>query len=176
MPRIVACGGRRKAYEDFCTAVRHNERAMLLVDSESPVNSDCQTGNDPARWDPWQHLNARQGDGWEMPDATAVTDCHLMVQCMETWFLADEKALKRFYGKDFNERALPAQGNAIETIDKQQVYQILKDSTKKCKKGTYSKSDHSFELLTNIDPGLVVSASPWAKRFIDQLREKQAIP
>jgi len=36
-PRVVACGGRRDAYESFCTAVAQGEAAMLLVDSEAAV-------------------------------------------------------------------------------------------------------------------------------------------
>jgi len=35
MPRIVACGSRNEAYDKFCIAVEHGQRAFLLVDSES---------------------------------------------------------------------------------------------------------------------------------------------
>jgi hypothetical protein len=174
MPRIVACGGRNNAYGDFCTAIKNNESAMLLVDSESPVNQNCYQEKDPAKWDPWQHLTARQGDGWTKPDNTSVTDCHFMVQCMETWFLADRKILVCFYGNGFNEKALPANKRSLETIDKQQVYQSLENATKNCKKkGKYNKGDHSFRLLASINPVLVAESSPWAKRFIDELKKKQ---
>jgi len=38
MPRIVACGGRRNAYESFVTALETDGRPpMLLVDAEGPV-------------------------------------------------------------------------------------------------------------------------------------------
>lgn len=161
MPRIVACGGWSNAYDDFCTAVKNNESAILLVDSESPVNQELCQGKDPSKWDPWQHLTARQGDGWAKPDNTSVTDCHLMVQCMETWFLADRKTLMSFYGKDFSENALPARERSVETIDKQQVYQSLENATKNCgKKGKYNKGDHSFQLLASINPILVAMSSP----------------
>lgn len=36
-PRVVACGGRRDAYESFCTAIAQGEAAMLLVDGEAAV-------------------------------------------------------------------------------------------------------------------------------------------
>ena len=31
MPSISACGGRRSAYEDYCTAIKNGEAAVLLV-------------------------------------------------------------------------------------------------------------------------------------------------
>lgn len=37
LPRIVACGGRGKAIDRFCTALSQGEEALLLVDSEEPV-------------------------------------------------------------------------------------------------------------------------------------------
>jgi energy-coupling factor transporter ATP-binding protein EcfA2 len=63
MPRIVACGSRNNAYGDSCTAIKNNESAMLLVDSESPVAKDYRE-KDPSKWDPRRHLTVRQGDGW----------------------------------------------------------------------------------------------------------------
>jgi hypothetical protein len=96
---------------------------------------------------------------------------------METWFLADRKALVSFYGEDFNENALPAKERSIKTIEKQQVYQALESATKNCrKKGKYDKGDHSFQLLAGIDPVLVAASSPWAKRFINELKKKQGAP
>jgi hypothetical protein len=175
MPRIIACGARHNAYDDFCTAVTHNELAMLLVDSESPVHPEYQTG-EYSEWNPWGHLRNRKGDNWNTPDNASADDCHLMVQCMEAWFLADRSALELFYGKDFNIKALPAMGNFLEKIDKKQIYQALDAATRNCeKKGSYAKGKHSFKLLAVIDPASVVSASPWAKRFIDLLKKKQGI-
>ena len=36
----------------------------------------------------------------------------------------------------------------------------------------YEKSEHSFVILSRIDPEKVIAASPWAKRFIDELKSK----
>lgn len=88
-PRVVACGGRRDAYESFCTAVAQGEHAMLLVDSEAPISNECQQGDDKSKWLPWRHLKERDGDGWEKPERSDDDDCHLMVQVMESCFLAD---------------------------------------------------------------------------------------
>ena len=51
--RIVMCGGRNSAFEDFKTAIQSHPQAfnVLLVDAEAPVVLG-----------PWAHL--QQGDGW----------------------------------------------------------------------------------------------------------------
>jgi len=176
MPRVVACGSRMDAYKSFCTAVRNGESAMLLVDSEAPVVIGAQPGDvfsqeDRDQWLPWQHLLQRQGDGWEKPDGSNDLQCHLMVQCMEAWLLADRETLKKFFGQGFKENSLPPTTKALELIGKQQIYDILASATRECKtKGIYGKGEHSFKLLTLVDPDKVVNASPWAKRFVETLR------
>jgi hypothetical protein len=171
-PRVVACGSRRDAYESYCTAVRSGEDAVLLVDSEAPVSAQHQQGNADT-WQPWQHLKQRQEDGWDQPANTAETDCHLMVQCMESWFLADRQALKSFFGQGFRENQLPAAANAVEAIAKEQVYESLAKATSNCKTETqYGKGEHSFKLLVKIDAAKVTAASPWARRFVEELNKK----
>lgn len=172
MPGISACGGRRFAYDDFCTAIANGESAMLLVDSEAPVLPAHQAGA-PDAWQSWQHLKARQGDGWDKPANTEDTDCHLMVQVMESWFLADRQALNAFFGQGFHENALPAANRPIEGVAKDDVYDALKQATRSCKtKAEYGKGEHSFKLLAQVDPAKVTAASPWAKRFVDELKKK----
>lgn len=172
-PRIVACGSRQDAYDSFCTAIAHGEEALLLVDSEAPIADEHQNGG-PGTWRPWQHLKDRIGDHWTMPPDARESDCHLMVQCMESWFIADRAMLSAFYGNEFQARQLPDVGNPIEQLDKQTLYTALANATRKCqKKGAYGKGEHSFKLLASIDPLLVVAASPWAKRFIDELKNNR---
>jgi uncharacterized protein DUF4276 len=158
MPKLVACGSRRNAYEQFCTAVEQGRNALLLVDSEAPVKTEHE-------FDPWPHLKQREGDGWEMPANSTATDCHLMVECMENWFLADVPALKAYYGPDFKENKLPNANSGIEKVAKNVVYTGLKQATKTTRKGNYSKGDHSFAILEQIAPNKVIEASPWAKHF-----------
>lgn len=167
MPRIVACGSRQNAYDDFCTALRSGNPAMLLVDSEAPV------AGEQAPWQPWQHLLNRAGDKWVQPAGANNEHCHLMVQCMEAWFLADRQALQVFFGQGFNVNALPAVSSPIEGVTKQQIYQSLANATKDCKtKAPYGKGEHSFKLLALIDPAKVTAASGWAKRFIDEIKKQ----
>lgn len=171
MPRIVACGSRRDAYESFCTALASGDAAILLVDSEAPIAAIHQTGS-PDTWLPWQHLAQREGDHWAKPVNAANTDCHLMAQCMESWLLADNATLKAYFAQGFKENALPAaSSSAPETIAKPQLYQALAKATSDCKtKDPYSKGQHSFKLLGLINPAKVAAAAPWADRFIQTLR------
>lgn len=167
MPRIVACGNRRNAYDSFCTAIESGEKALLLVDSESVVEESCQQGQ-AADWRPWNHLKTRIGDQWATPDNAGEDDCHLMVQCMEAWLLADRATLQRFFGQGFNTHSLPAEVNDLESITKEKIYQALADATRACKtKAKYRKGEHSFKLLEMIDPQKVTDTSPWAKRFVN---------
>lgn len=170
MPRIVACGGREQAFEAFCTAVKNGEKALLLVDSECSVSNTFQQGNDIHTWLPWAYLQWH--DDWQIPQGAYDTDCHLMAQCMETWLLADKHALQRFFGQQFHTNALPNTPQSLKNIAKIQIMEALKSATEHCEKtGKYSKGEHSFKLLACIDPRIVMEKCPWAKRFIEILKE-----
>ena len=165
MPRVIACGSRNSAFGDFCTAIRNSaddEYPLLLVDSEAPVS----TQHDEK---PWMHLQQR--DGWNQPANATDQQCHLMVQCMESWFLTDRNCLQSFFGQHFQENALPG-NQEIETINKQQLFQALKQATRYTGKGKYGKGAHSFAILENLDPQKVTDASCWAERLIGELDEQ----
>lgn len=176
MPRVVPCGSRNNAYDDYCISLRNGESAMLLVDSEGIVKSallvvDEQGSVVTAR--PWEHLLGRIGDKWVKPTGANDAHCHLMVQCMEAWFLADRQTLQTFFGQGFNVNVLPAAANPIEDVPKQQIYQSLANATKNCKtKAPYGKGEHSFKLLALIDPRKVTAASGWAKHFVDEMKKQ----
>ena len=171
MPRIVACGSRQEAYDDYSHALKGGESAVLLVDSEEPVNAERRPGS-PAEWRPWQHL--KQRDGWDKPSAASDTDCHLMVQVMESWLLADPQTLKDRFDQEFQHDKLPAlgRGRSLEDIAKDDIMEGLKKATQNCAAGPYAKGKLSFELLGKIDPDKVTKQSLWAKRFIDTLKDK----
>jgi Domain of unknown function (DUF4276) len=159
-PHIVPCGSRRNAYEQFCTAVRNGEAAILLVDAEAPVVVK----------DPWQHVAQRPGDEWGRPEGATEDHLHLMVQCMEAWFLADRRALEAFFGQGFHENALPAATCKPEEVGKPDLYRRLEQATRKTKtKGLYGKGKHSFKLLEMLDPNLIRKSGGWAERFFATL-------
>ena len=165
MPTIVACGGADDTLKRFTKALKDRDVdvAILLLDSEEAVRHQS----------PWEHLQNRKDskcskkpDGADSDDK----DCHLMVQCMESWFLADIELLKEYYGKYFRSDILIS--TEIENVAKQKVLDNLKKATKDTQKKEYSKGEHSFEILGRIDPEKVKAASPWAKRFFETLNEK----
>jgi len=158
MPRIVACGGRSRAFASFRTS---HETAgadyvpVLLVDSESPVIEQ----------NPWEHVRLRQGDGWTRPNGASNDQIHFMVQAMEAWFHADMEAMQRFYGPLFKVAAL-SQRQDIENIAKADLFDGLRRATKDCQKGEYSKGEVSFHVLARTDPAKVRKASAHANRFL----------
>ena len=155
MPKIVACGSRSNAYHSFCIAhASGTGPAMLLVDAEALVTASG----------PWQHLKDR--DGWDRPDAASDDQCHLMVQAMESWFLADKEALQSFYHQSFRPQDLP-QNPTIENIPKQDVFNGLSQATRNTR--SYKKGADSFEILEKLDPAKVRNASHYADRFIRAL-------
>ena len=181
MPQVVAGGSAQDAYTKYCNAIDHGEEAFLLVDAEESINGNFQHG-DPKGWKPWAHLKARAEHKLEQPTNGQDTECHLMVQVMESWFIADPSALEQFFGDGFKKNKLPLATPSVEATCKEKIYTDLKRATTRCEskgkynkgKGKYNKGKRSFEILSEIDPNKVVDASPWAKRFIDELKNKMA--
>ena len=110
-------------------------------------------------------------DRWKKPDAATDENAHLMVQCMETWFLADKDRLAAYFDQGFNGNALPGR-REIEEVAKGDVFEGLKRATRQCKKGEYGKGRHSFDILEQTDPAKVINASPHARRLIETLRQE----
>ncbi len=165
MPRIIASGGRQQAFDDFCTALEQSGAAdfiVLLVDSEAPVADGIA---------PWTHLQNQ--DGWDRPSAAGDDNAHLMVQCMEAWLIADRERLAAFFAEGFSAKSLPAR-TAVENIPKPDLYAALKNATRTCRKGRYGKGRHSFDILAQVDPAKVLTASPFARRLVATLTQMAA--
>ena len=162
MPRVVACGSRQRAYDQFCTAINEAEAGsfiVLLVDSETAVAASDS---------PWEHLRKR--DNWIQPSAATDDSAQLMVQCMEAWFVADRQSLSAYFARDFKADALPARDD-VEAIAKSDLERTLRQASSSCSKGAYRKGRHSFELLGYLEPNKVMESSPHARRLIDTLRQ-----
>ena len=91
-----------------------------------------------------------------------------MVQSMETWFLADHEALRRFFGPSLNENNFREWQN-LETVPKDKVYNALERATRDCQK-QYHKGRISFLLLCEISPERVAESCPNARQLLDYLR------
>ena len=157
MPRIEAAGGREQAYDAFKSANERGDRvAVLLVDAEAPVTAH----------DAWTHLQTR--DGWSRLSGTTDLQFHLMVQIMESWFLADHAALEAIYGDGFRPQALPGNPH-IERIPKQDVLSGLERAAQATRARGYSKGRHSFAILAALDPDKVTASSPFARKLVESL-------
>lgn len=170
-PKIVSCGTRKAAYDDFCYALSkagEKDIYLLLVDSEEAVTVDKERI--------WEHVKARQGDGWDKPATAGADMLHFMVECMENWFLADPQELEKFFGQGFKPGVLPRKAD-IESVTKAEVYDALKKATNGLKtKRPYGKGEHSFTILERIDPAKVGSAGKYAQRVIDEVKKQSNVP
>lgn len=158
--KIVHGGGREQTFRKFKKAAEELPSGivpLLLVDSEASVDE---------RNSAWKHLE--KNDNWHRPEQAQSDQAFLMVQCMETWFLADQDALQSFFGTHFDRTAVK-QWPHLEQVSKETVYGTLKKATSKCRK-SYSKGKISFELLAEANPRLVEAACPHAAALFRRLR------
>ena len=163
MPSVDCSGSRNQAFKDFATSrKRSNVHALLLVDAEGGVAPGA-----PA----WQDL--KQRDGWSL-DASVADDVHLMVQVMESWFLADRAALAQVFNPGFKPQHLPGSEHDVEPIPKDDVEAGLASATRQSAAGVYdrrTKGRLGPRILAALDPGKLKRASPHAKRFFDRLEQ-----
>jgi hypothetical protein len=163
MPRLVACGGRNAAYDDFSTAHENanaRDYVALLVDSEDPVKNIGGT---------WAHLETR--DKWLRPEGAGDDQVFFMTTCMETWIVADIQALETYFGSCLQKNALPALYK-IENRTRQFVQNALVQATKSCDK-KFKKGKRSFELVQHLNPErLKIKELPSFKRMLKILDQK----
>ena len=154
MPRLVACGSRNSAYDDFRAAQQNGatvDYIALLVDSEAPVADINAT---------WEHL--RQRDRWQRPAGADNEQVLLMTTCMETWIVADRAALAAHYGQRLQDSALPATDN-LESRRRGDVQSGLERATRNCSE-PYAKGPHSFTVLGRLNPDTLEPLLPSFRR------------
>ena len=123
MPKLVACGGRGAAFDDFKIALanaREGDFVALWIDSEDPM-ADVETT--------WGHLKAR--DGWARPKEATNEQVLLMTTCMETLIVADRETLAEHYGAELQESSLPSLQN-LEGRSRSAIQDALTHATRKC--------------------------------------------
>ncbi|RKI61680.1 DUF4276 family protein [Corallococcus sp. AB049A] len=140
---FVMCGPRDAAFN------------ILLVDSEGPV-----------KMRPWAHLASR--DPWTRPRNASEDSCHLMVQTVEAWLMADLVTLQQYYGRNFAVGRLP-RATDVEAIPKTALEPALVSATKTTQKGEYHKIHHCSDLLGKVDPALVRARAPHCERLFTVL-------
>jgi hypothetical protein len=159
LPSVIAAGSRNDAFNDFKTAIgkaKEDEMILLLVDSEDAIATSTK----------WEHVKNR--DSWDKPDKAEEENLFFMVECMESWFLADKDALKSFYGKGFKENSLPKTAN-LESIKKTAIITSLENATNNTTKGAYGKGAHSFKILAGLDADKVKEHGKYSKEFFERI-------
>lgn len=159
---LVASGSRNEALKDFKIALRNhkNDIIALLVDAEGLVLSDS----------PWEHLASLPDAALRKPKGAKDKHAHLMVQVMESWFLADKEALKAYYGQGFHAGCLPDTSN-IEDVPKDAVLSSLNKAVADTKKGEYLKTRHAADLLGQINPTKVRRGSKYCECLFRTIEE-----
>ena len=166
MPRLVACGGRNAAFDEFTTAHkggRTSDFVGMLIDSEAPVA-------DPEK--PWDHLKHRPGDLWERPTKAKDEQVLFMTTCMETWIAADRETLRQHYGSKLKESSLPPLPN-LEARQAHEVQDKLVKATADCS-NAYAKGDRSFQVLAELNPEALKSLPSFARclRILEEKLER----
>ena len=163
LPRVIPCGGRDQAFDDFTTALNgHSSHyPILLVDSEDPVAEANQLPDNPSG--AWQHLASRHTDSLHRPDGALDDQAQLMVTAMETWLVADRSTLASYF-HGMKAGTLPPDVD-LESRDRKDVLEKLENATD----GRYRKGSVSFEVLGKVDPAVLQGKLPHFQRFIDTL-------
>ena len=188
--KLVPSGGRNAAYKNFVHAVERADEGtlcILLVDSEEPIppESSIASGETPGQTEQRErgdakarlhHLASR--DKWDLNQIPPET-VHLIVQCMETWIVADPDRMAEVYGKGFHPERLPVRNN-LEDEPKLEIYSKLARATEDTTKGEYSEANnskikHASRLLEKIRADRVAARCPrfstftrWLNRRIDE--------
>lgn len=158
-PGVVRGGGRDQTFKKFKIAIMNpipGEIPLLLVDSEGPVAANLSI---------WTHLKTAWK--WDHPDSARDDQAFLMIEVMETWFLADREMLRSYFGQEFIGRHLK-DWPTLEKVPKATVLKALRLATAACPR-PYSKGKVSFELLGRLDPSKVAAACPQARALLDRL-------
>jgi hypothetical protein len=143
--------------KDFLRTINENPsaKALLLVDSDAPNDGKLL---DRLKGTTTWKLNA--------PKSVPAERIHWMVQVMESWFLADTVALKKYYKKDFRASALPKYSD-VEKVPKTDVFHVLK----RVAKAGYEKAAHAPKILEHLSPDTVQARAPSCKRFVKALKK-----
>jgi hypothetical protein len=166
-PKIDLAMCKANAIADFMSSVKKFPDAInvLLIDSEGPYTAALLQ-------------QVRQHDHWNTAVGSKIShgQLHLMVQVMESWFLADRQALQAYYGQGLNENSLPGSPSAVEQVRKDDVLNGLSAATSNTSKGKYHKTRHAPDLLKSIDPFKVRYSAPSCARLFDYLGNFVAHP
>lgn len=162
----ILCGDRGRAVKIFLSdnQLYPESFAVLLIDSEREKDLDESAKNflqtDFPNYD-FKNVEESQ--------------CHFMVQAMESWFLADREKLAACYDNKFHEKSL-SQHKEIEKIPKGDALEGLEKATKNTRngKGGYGKGADSGKILGEIRPQKVIEAAPHCEKLFKAISDQIA--
>ena len=160
---FIICGSTEITCKIFSQAnkISPTDFLVLLIDSDIAISEDETPKSFLQKQPKLKKYNLKE---------IAENQCHLMVQVMESWFLADVAALKIHFGVDFKENKL-RKNKKVEEIAKDDVLNSLKEATKDRKKGSYHKIQDGAKLLELINPNKVRESAPHCERLFVTIRE-----
>lgn len=161
---VILGGNSAETFKDFLRGVKSHPNSFVtfLIDSDDEVSEEdtpksfLQKQEKSKNWE-WKNVGDEQ--------------CQLMVQIMESWFLADVETLQSYYGQKFNSKAIP-KTNDVEKIAKLEVENSLNRATQNTQKGIYHKIKHGAELLTRIDVIKIKQRAKHCQRIFQTIEEK----
>ena len=166
--KLISGGSNVETVKDFIRScrLRPSDLNILLIDSEEPV---------PDTADFIRKLRSRY-----LRDANAACDdgqLNFMVQAMESWFIADPKALIERFGRRFDASRLPNPQNA-ESISPAQLTDSIKRglrssgaSAQSGAKRRYDKVSDGAKLLELVDESRVSRNCAHFRRLRDFLSQ-----
>ncbi len=159
--RIVPSGSRGNAYNSYCKHIARQGHGFtaLLVDSEHLVSDIEQV---------WQHV--LKHDKWSKPTNSLDESLYLMTTCMETWIVADDRALAKHFGPRFEAKRLPRSTN-LEAIAPPIVLNSLRSASRNCSV-RYEKGIASFNLLARLDVDTLRLKLPSFRRMVRILQSQ----
>ncbi len=163
--RVFASGSRENAVRDFVLPLRTGPPSLpsrpnctlLLVDSEIPVSESHS---------PPEVLPGLSSDT-QVPKGAV----HLMVECMENWFLADPESCKRVAPNGFLVAKL---GNTahVEAVAKADAIQRVQTAFGGTGAGVYLKSKDGPLLLESLDVEVLKKKAPRAAAFFEAAKSR----
>ena len=163
-PRLWACGGRGAVFDEFVNHHSSNtaDYVAMWIDSEEPMeNPDAA----------WEHLRTvTTVPKWAKPQGAQDDQVLFMTTCMETWIVADRDALRKHYGRQLQESALPPLVS-LEERGRHDVQGKLGHATRHCA-NAYEKGKRSFEILGKLTPATLEHHLPSFGRARRILTEK----
>lgn len=158
---VVARGSIHNTIKGYAEGFRQFSpecRVALLVDSDGPVAaSSCA-----------EHLKPKL-DAAGVP-AEARAALFLMVQCMESWFIADVEALRKCFGSKFRGQSLPRHIE-VEAVPVGNVLAALQEAIKLTPSAKYHKVRHGTRVLESLNPDQVSARSRHARALHEFLRD-----